>query len=128
MMVETKIDYDAQILAALQEIADALDRIAAAIGDKRKDERRSRRAEKERRTEKKSTRKLTPGNVMHMIEEEDPDVYEMVKNVRAFPSGDLLVTFEKLDKSEYRRFKEVMEELFNAKYNPKYRGFIIKQS
>jgi len=127
-MTEGKIDYNAQILVALQEIADALDRIAAALGEKRKAERTSRRASRRTGTEEKRARKLTPGNVLHMIEEEDPDVYEMVKNVRAFPSGDLLVTFEKLDKEEYRRFKEVMENLFSAKYNPKYRGFIIKQS
>lgn len=127
-MTEGRIDYEAQILAALQEIADALDRIAEALGEKRKSERASRRTNRRTRTEEKRARKLTPGNVLHMIEEEDPDVYEMVKQVRAFPSGDLLVTFEKLDKEEYRRFREVMEELFNAKYNPKYRGFIIKQS
>lgn len=127
-MAQVEIDYKAQILAALQEIRDALDRIAEAVADEKKQERTTRKAKKRTEEKKISRAKLTPGHVLKKIENYDENLYELVKQVKAFPSGDLLVTFEKLNKEEYREFKDMMEKLFNARYSPKYRGFVIKQS
>lgn len=127
-MTTGKIDYEAQILVALQEIKDALEKVAAALEAKQRTRTTTTGTTSGEKAANASVRKLTPGKVLHMIEERDNDVYEMIDQVKTFPSGDLLVTFEKLSKDEYRKLRSVMEELFNAKYSPKYRGFIIKQS
>lgn len=122
-----KVDYDAMIVEALQEIGDALNRIGAILEKQQGRRTGTVKSAKREKTKEGKRKKLTAAQVLKKIENYDEDVYELVKQVKTFPSGDLLVTFEKLDEEQYKRFKEVMQELFNAKYYSKYKGFIIKQ-
>lgn len=126
--MDGKVDYEAMLVAKLDEIRAALEDIAEILRKKNNTQIKTNGRRNLEREENRVEINMTPDEFKRYIKEMEPGLYKMIKDVRQFPSGDLIVEIKKLSNKEYREFADYMKDQFNARWNSKYRGFIVKQS